>query len=107
LQARWTFTLYPEAAEGGGCFVPTLRAVAVVGGAPDVERSQHEAARRARSKLRRYCAANRLNRFATLTYAGAGCFDPVGAENSVSLQVSAFAGGDQGAGARDVWAAAD
>lgn len=31
--------------------------------------------RRARAKLRRYIAANRLNRFATLTYAGAGCFD--------------------------------
>jgi len=46
------------------------------GGAPDPERSGQEAARRARAKLRRYCAANRLNRFATLTYAGAGCFDP-------------------------------
>ena len=33
----------------------------------DVVRAQEEAARRARSKLRRYCAANRLNRFATLT----------------------------------------
>ena len=31
--------------------------------------------RRARAKMRRYCAANRLNRFATLTYAGEGCFD--------------------------------
>lgn len=26
--------------------------------------------------MRRYCAANRLNRLGTLTYAGAGCFDP-------------------------------
>jgi len=42
---------------------------------PDVERSRVEAGRRARTKLRRYCAANRLNRFGTLTYAGAGCFD--------------------------------
>jgi len=75
-QAYWTFNLYPDAGEGGGCFVPTLRARPVVGGASDAERSQQEAARRARSKLRRYCAANRLNRFATLTYAGAGCFDP-------------------------------
>ncbi len=25
--------------------------------------------------MRRFCAANRLNRLATLTYAGAGCFD--------------------------------
>jgi hypothetical protein len=47
------------------------------GGPPNAERSRQEAARRARSRLRRYCAANRLNRFATLTYAGDGCFDPV------------------------------
>ncbi len=74
-RAYWSFKLYPEAAEGGGCFVPLYRREPVGGGAPDVERSQEEAARRARSKLRRYCAANRLNRLATLTYAGAGCFD--------------------------------
>jgi hypothetical protein len=77
LQARWAFTLYPEAAEGGGCFVPSIPPRrSGVGGAPDVERSRQEAGRRARGKLRRYCAANRLNRFGTLTYAGAGCFDP-------------------------------
>src|SRR2546427_85750 len=75
-RAYWSFNLYPDAGEGGGCFVPTLRGRPVGGGVPDVERSQEEAARRARGKLRRYCAANRLNRFATLTYAGAGCFDP-------------------------------
>jgi hypothetical protein len=74
-QARWTFTLYPEAGEGGGCFQPALRRPAVGGGAPDVERSEQEASRRARAKLRRYIAANRLNRFATLTYVGEGCFD--------------------------------
>lgn len=74
--AYWSFNLYPDAGEGGGCFVPTLRPERVGGAAPDLERSQQEAARRARGKLRRYCAANRLNRFATLTYAGAGCFDP-------------------------------
>ena len=74
-QAFWSFTLYPEAGEGGGCFRPLFRRRAVGGGAPDVVRAQEEAARRARAKVRRYCAANRLNRFATLTYAGAGCFD--------------------------------
>jgi hypothetical protein len=74
-QARWTFTLYPQAGEGGGCFQPALRRPAVGGEAPDVERSEQEASRRARAKLRRYIAANRLNRFATLTYAGEGCFD--------------------------------
>ena len=77
-EAYWSFNLYPQAGEGGGCFVPTLRPRPVnTGPAADPERSQQEAARRARGKLRRYCAANRLNRFATLTYAGEGCFDPV------------------------------
>ena len=74
-QAFWSFTLYPEAGEGGGCFRPLFRRSPVGGGVPDVVRSQDEASRRARTKLRRYCAANRLNRFATLTYAGTGCFD--------------------------------
>jgi hypothetical protein len=77
-EAYWSFNLYPQAGEGGGCFVPTLRRRPRGGGAAtDSERSAQEAGRRARAKLRRYCAANRLNRFATLTYAGAGCFDPV------------------------------
>jgi hypothetical protein len=75
-QAYWGFSLYPEAAEGGGCFVPTLRAEPIGGeSSADPDRSQAEAARRARGKVRRFCAANRLNRLATLTYAGAGCFD--------------------------------
>ena len=43
---------------------------------PDPDRSRSEAARRARGRLRRYCAANGLNRLGTLTYAGAGCHDP-------------------------------
>jgi len=70
----WSLTLYPQAGEAGGCFRRRGRA-SEGGGEPDVERAQEEAARRARTKVRRYCAANRLNRFATLTYAGAGCFD--------------------------------
>ena len=71
----WTFVLHPEAAEGGGSF----RRAATGGGlGPAVEPgdSQADAARRARGKVRRYCAANRLNRLGTLTYAGAGCHDP-------------------------------
>jgi hypothetical protein len=75
-RAYWSFSLYPQAAEGGGCFVPTLRAEPVGGGASsDPDRSEAEAGRRARAKVRRFCAANRLNRLATLTYAGLGCFD--------------------------------
>jgi hypothetical protein len=67
--------LYPEAAEGGGCFVPPYGVQGARRGRPDPARSQEEAGRRARSKLRRYCAANRLNRFGTLTYAQS-CRDP-------------------------------
>jgi hypothetical protein len=74
-RAYWSFTLYPEAREGGGCFQPSHRREPVGGGTPDAERSRLEAGRRARTKLRRYCAANRLNRFVTLTYAGEGCFE--------------------------------
>jgi hypothetical protein len=74
--ACWTFNLYPEAGEGGGCLLRRVPALPA-GGPPNVERSRQEAARRARAKLRRYCAANRLNRLATLTYAGEGCFEPV------------------------------
>ena len=75
MQARWTFSLYPQAAEGGGCFVRAYAAGAARGGRPDPLRSHEEAGRRARAKLRRYCAANRLNRFGTLTYAHS-CRDP-------------------------------
>jgi hypothetical protein len=39
LQARWTFTLYPETAEGGGCFVPLYRRQPDGGGAPDEQQS--------------------------------------------------------------------
>jgi hypothetical protein len=50
--------------------------VASSDGPPNVERAQEEAARRARAKIRRYGAANRLNRLGTLTYRGEGCHDP-------------------------------
>ncbi len=76
MQARWAFTLYPEAAEGGGCFVSLAERGAPGEGAGDPVRAGQEADCRARAKVRRYCAANRLNRLGTLTYAGAGCHDP-------------------------------
>ena len=46
-------------------------------GPPNAERAAEEAARRARAKIRRYAAANRLNRLGTLTYRGEGCHDPL------------------------------
>jgi hypothetical protein len=45
------------------------------GAPPNAERAAEEAGRRARAKIRRYAAANRLNRLGTLTYRGAGCHD--------------------------------
>jgi hypothetical protein len=76
--AGWSLNLYPGAAEAGGCFVSTLPPRPWVRGGPaaDPERARAEAGRRAKGRLRRYCAANRLNRLGTLTYAGAGCHDP-------------------------------
>jgi hypothetical protein len=73
------FSLYPDAGEGGGSFRSSIRRVPAYvsrGFAADPERSITEAGRRARGHLRRYCAANRLNRLGTLTYRGEGCHDP-------------------------------
>jgi hypothetical protein len=44
--------------------------------AADPDRSKAEAARRARKKVRLYCAANRLNKLGTLTYGPPRCSDP-------------------------------
>lgn len=79
-RAYWSLSVYPGAGEAGGSFQATTRAAVVrVPGAPaaDPERARLEAARRARASVRRYCASNGLNRLGTLTYAGAGCHDPV------------------------------
>jgi hypothetical protein len=72
----WALSLYPDAGEGGGC-LSTARQVVPSGGPPDSARAAEEAARRARAKIRRYAAANRLNRLGTLTYRGEGCHDPL------------------------------
>ena len=88
-RARWSLSLYPDAGEAGGCFVPATRgnrSRGVVGAAADPERARQEAARRARGKVRRYCAANGLNRLGTLTFAGAGCFD----ERQLRVHVGEF-----------------
>jgi hypothetical protein len=87
--AAWTLSLYPEAAEGGGCFRPSRRPTphyVPAGSAADPSRARAEAGRRARRNVRRYCAATRLNRLATLTYRGSGCHDP----REVRADVGAF-----------------
>ena len=76
--AGWVLSLYPQAGEGGGCFVSTYRpdhSYVARGNARDPLRAAQEAGRRAKGKLRRYGATNRLNRLGTLTYAGQGCHD--------------------------------
>jgi hypothetical protein len=77
VESRWLLNLYPEAAEAGGCLLSPARPW---DGREPLERGEDrstaEAVRRARGHVRRYCAANRLNRLGTLTYAGQGCHDP-------------------------------
>lgn len=74
----WSLRLCPDAGEGGGCFVGAREYHRGGGSGPaaDPQRAALEAGRRARGRLRRYCAANGLNRLGTLTYAGDGCHDP-------------------------------
>ena len=84
-EARWRFVLYPDAAEGGGSFRSTTAEMS--GGdspAPDPDRSAADAIRRARRTVRRYCAANRLNRLGTLTYGPPYCTDPRGVRRDVA-----------------------
>jgi hypothetical protein len=79
LEGYWLLGLFPDAAEAGGSF---RSAAPRRPGAyrlsqeetADPARSAEEAARRAATRLRRYVAANRLNRLGTLTYA-VGCHD--------------------------------
>lgn len=78
-EAGWALSLYPTAGEASGSFRPSTPSIRRSGGgpSPDETRSEEEAARRARGKVRRYCAANRPNRLGTLTYRGTGNHDPM------------------------------
>ena len=84
----WAMTLYPTAGEATGQFVSQRRpgSTGIRGAAQDQERSDAEAAARARRIVRRYCAANGLNRLGTLTYRGAGCHNP----GQFRIDVAAF-----------------
>jgi hypothetical protein len=80
LASGWTFSLYPDALEGGGCWngprAVTANAVPrrLPGQAANTERSMQESGRRARAAMRRYVVANRCDKMITLTYADA-CHD--------------------------------
>ncbi len=84
----WGLVLYPEAGEAGGSFRGAAAPRSDGGGlwVPEPGRALEEAARRARGKVRRYCAANGLNRFGTLTYRGDGEHDP----RAVRLDIGGF-----------------
>jgi hypothetical protein len=98
LDAGWRLSVYPAAGEGGGSFRFSWQAPRSPSrGGGDPARSKAEAARRARTKLRRYCAANGLNRLGTLTYAGEGCHDPYVVREHVGdffRQLRSLLGGD-------------
>jgi hypothetical protein len=80
----WSFVLYPDAAEGGGSF-RSAASSSPSGRSLDPIDSRDDSARRARGKVRRYCAANRLNRLGTLTYRGEGCHDPTALRQDVGV----------------------
>jgi hypothetical protein len=71
--------------------------------AADPDRARVEAARRARTKVRRYCAANRLNRLGTLTYASNGCHDPRQVRADVAVFFKALRSGLGGRPLAYVW----
>jgi hypothetical protein len=73
----WVLGLYPDAGEASGTFHyrSQPRRCPTPGPALDPDRSMSEAARRARTQLRRYVAANRLDHLWSLTYRGAGLHD--------------------------------
>jgi hypothetical protein len=77
-RAHWVLALYPDAREASGVWQKAGRQepVAAAAGGGDPVRAREEAARRAQVKIRRFCAANRLNRLGTLTYGGEGLHDP-------------------------------
>ena len=103
----WQLALYPTAFEAGGSFLsrgrPRSGNRGVRGEALDVERSKAEAGRRARGKVRRYCAAHGLNRLGTLTYAGEGCHDPGEVRRDIGVFFRGLRAGLCGAPLPYVW----
>lgn len=108
VRPHWTLNVYPDAGEAGGCLIVPGRAGKPAVKEPDVDlvdlasgdglfggsgaadgervptRSELEAMRRARSRIRRYAASHRLNRFVTLTYRGEGCRDPLAFRSDIA-----------------------
>ena len=72
--AEWVLTLYRDAREASGSFRSVDRGRGAAAAGAGSGRAAVEGGRRAGVQIRRYCAANRLNRLGTLTYAEA-CHD--------------------------------
>ena len=83
VQGYWETTLFREAGEAVVVF-QSARQARGARGDPDPEEANRVAARRARTSIRRYCAANGLNRLGTLTYSGSGCHDPIALRHDVA-----------------------
>lgn len=79
----WRLALYRDAGEAGGSWQGGGGGSSGGWGESDPGRAAEEAARRARGKVRRYCAANGLNRFWTLTYSGEGEHDPAAVRGDI------------------------
>lgn len=73
--AGWRIGLYPAAGEAMAVFRSRSGDNSAPGGGVEWD-SEAVAVRRARTRVRRYCAANRLNRLGTLTYGPPFCYDP-------------------------------
>lgn len=104
--AGWYLSLYPQAGEAGGCFVSSYRRAQEYvprGHAKDPDRAKSEAGRRARGRLRRYCATNGLNRFGTLTYGPPRSTDPAEVRAHVGLFFRALRAGLGGRPLPYVW----
>ena len=101
-EPRWALSLYPEAGEAGGC-LSVRRQVLPSEGPPNAVRAAEEAGRRARAKIRRYAAANRLNRLGTLTYRGEGCHDPLRLRGDLAGFFRELRAGLDGGGFAYVW----
>src|SRR5438094_4137091 len=85
----WWIVIYPDAGEAVATFrrgQQTDRHPAEgLGREATEDRAITEGVRRARGAVRRYCAANELDRLGTLTYRGAGCHDEVQLRADVGL----------------------
>jgi hypothetical protein len=83
----WRVVVYPEAGEAGGVFRSAAESDRrpSVGVAPTPEQNAADAGRRARGQVRRYCAANGLNRLGTLTYGPEGLYDPKAVRDDVGI----------------------